>query len=168
MDEQKKLAARAELAKMEASRGAGSAEPVIDEGESRSLPRKSIEFILTCLGTAVMWLALAVYVYQRIFAAGDDRAFAIFILLAFITFAIIIVQGGWQLYNWWRFHGKDRRREFPMQPLAVVGDLYGIEECDMETLQDIRQAAVIRFADSKYYYVVENHEPIEIMSLRGH
>lgn len=141
--------------------------PVIDESEGRSKLRKTVEFILAVIGTLLMWFVLFLFVYKRIFVEADGRAIDALLLLTVIGVVVILVQGGWQFYNWYLYHGTDRRQSFPWQPLDVVGRLYGIEEPDMQTLQDVRQSTVVRFEDGKYYYVIDGEAPIEIVSLRG-
>ena len=69
-------------------------------------------------------------------------------------------------FIWFLYHGKERRREFPRQSIAEVGNLYGISSPNMEKLQSIRQAAVIQFKDHKYYYCMTGEPPIEIGMLR--
>lgn len=83
-----------------------------------------------------------------------------------VSALIFLIMGGWQFYNWYRFHGKDRRKAFKKQPLSEVAALYGMSESDMQIIQsDFRQASV-RYQDGRYWYVLPNERSVEIKSLR--
>lgn len=48
---------------------------------------------------------------------------------------ILLALSGWQDYNGFLYHGRDRRKAFKRQSLKEVARLYGMKEQDMELLQ---------------------------------
>ena len=141
-------------------------EPIIDETNKRNKLVVYLEWLVSVIGTILVWCFLAWDIYVKLFSGQYSGSWSMFILLLFVMLVIILVGGGWQFYNWYLYHGKERRREFPRQSISEVGNLYGISGSNMEKLQAIRQAAVIQFKDHKYYYCVTGEAPIEIGMLR--
>ena len=140
---------------------------IIDETSHRNKRVVLMERLIAILFTILMWCFLFFDIYSKLFSGAYLESSIEMLMLFLIVFLIVlIVTGGWQFYNWYLYHGKDRRREFPPQSLDEVGTLYGISSPNMERLQSIRQAAVIQFKDHKYYYCVNGEPPIEIVMLR--
>lgn len=129
---------------------------IIDETSHRNKLVVLLEKLIAVVFTILMWCFLIWHIYSKLFSdVYADSSMEMLVLLLIVFVIILVVAGSWQFYNWYLYHGKDRRREFPPQPLDEVGELYGISSPNMERLQAIRQAAVIQFKDHKYYYCVE-------------
>ncbi len=142
-------------------------DPVIYAPEKRSSLLGIIEKILAVIFTVLLWCFLLFYIYSRLFQTESmERTTSMMEFLLLAVGVIFLVEFGWQFYNWFLFHGKDRRREFPAQSLQEVGRLYGITEHHMEELLLVQHMAVVRYEDNKYYYCIEGREPIEIVMLR--
>lgn len=142
-------------------------EILIDVSERRSKLVKIIEAVLSIIFTLLMWEFVAwMLLTNLIYGTVPDGSRAVLLVLPIAALAAVLLLGIWQLYNWARFHGKDRRREFPPQSLGEVGSLYGIIEEDMKRLQESCQSVKVHFGGGHYYYVEENDFPIEIRSLR--
>ena len=139
---------------------------IIDETSKRNKLLVVLEWLVSVIGTILVWCFLARDIYEKLFSGQYSGSMSMFILLLFVMLVIVVVAGCWQFYNWFLYHGKERRREFPRQSIAEVGNLYGISSPNMEKLQSIRQAAVIQFKDHKYYYCMTGEPPIEIGMLR--
>lgn len=143
-------------------------QPIIDAGAERSTLRKTVERTLAIIGTTLMWLVLLYFVYEQLFIENEARAVVAVDLIGVTAALVALVAGGWQLYNWLLYRGADRRRAIKPHSPAKIGALYGISADDMAIIGEERQITTIRYADGKYYFVVAGHEPIEIVSLRGH
>lgn len=141
--------------------------PLIYVPEKRNKFIHKLELIFSFIFTIVLWGGAIKYIYEMLFTAIYINRTINMVLMLLIAFVIVLViEFGWQFYNWFKFHGPDRRKTFPRQSLKEVGCLYGISEENMEVLQIIQRAAIIRYADNKYYYCIEGYNPIEIKSLR--
>lgn len=141
--------------------------PIVYVPEKVSKLRYWTETIISLILTVIMWVVLLLYIYYRLFTPENiGRTIDIFEFLLIAAAVILIIGGGWQFYNWFLFHGKDRRQAFPRQSQDVVGSLYGISGEDLTKLQNIQRAAVVRHKDGRYYYCIEGQEPIEITTLR--
>lgn len=75
---------------------------------------------------------------------------------------ILLALSGWQYYNGFLYHGRDRRKAFKRQSLKEVARLYGMKEQDMEMLQSPFQWADVFCRDGIYYYQPEGKEPVRI------
>ena len=139
---------------------------IIDETSKRNKLLVVLEWLVSVIGTILVWCFLVWDIYEKLFSGQYTGSMSMLILLLFVILVIVLVGGVWQFYNWYMFHGKDRRQKFPKQSIAEVGNLYGISQPNMEELQSIRQAAVIQFKNHKYYYCVAGEPPIEIGMLR--
>ncbi len=141
--------------------------PVVYAPEHMSRLRYWAEKIIAFLLTLLVWFFLLRYIYDQLFAPEFvSTTTDMMIFLAEAIVVVFVVAALWQFYNWARFHGKDRRKEFPEQPLDEVGELYGISGKDMGDLQQIQRVAVVLYEDNRYYYCVEEQPPIEIVALR--
>ena len=141
--------------------------PIIYAPERQNRVRYWAERIVSVLLTLAVWFFLLQYIYNQLFAA--ELAAKTTDIMEFLGLAVLIVlavEGGWQFYNWFLYHGKERRKEFPQQPLEEVGKLYGISGERMEDLQQIQRVAVVLYDDNRYYYSIEGKELIEIVTLR--
>ena len=124
--------------------------------------------LLAVVATAVLWVFMTHTLYEELVVYASPALWATIDILVIAFVAALLVLGAWQAYNWLWFRDKRRRREFRWQPLEEVAVLYGVSGSDMAVLQDVRQAAVVEFREGRYFYCVDDHEPIEITVLHKH
>lgn len=138
------------------------AELVYDARDRRGIVIRALESLTAFVLTAVMWFFLAKTLYIKLYVEANDSLEQIFFILFLSSMGAAAVLGGWQLYNWLRFHGKQRRKAFPAQPLDEVARIYGISKENMTRLQDTKESASVVFRDGRYYYCIKDEDPIEI------
>ena len=141
-------------------------EPVFEAKERQNFIIRVLEQLIAICATIVLWMFLLVAFYNKIYVetnASLEHVGEILLTSFILTVALL---GGWQFYNWFRFHNKGRRKEFKPQSLEEVGMLYGISLGNMERLQEIRNVAVVEFKNHCYYYCIDGQNPIEIGMLR--
>ena len=140
--------------------------PIYARKDDRPLLIRWGEKLFAILATLVMWVFLIWTLYQKLYVDAGEKLWSVLQVLAIGLLFSVALLGFWQFYNWFRFHNKARRREFPRQGLDEVGSLYGISAVDMARLQDVRKAAVVKFRNHRYYYCIDGEESIEIGMLR--
>ena len=140
--------------------------PVIDVNDRRPRWRVFLEKAFSLLATLCLWGLL--FWGLDVELLGEKRQESLLMFLFFFAVAVLIfmIFGGWQLYNWHRFHGKDRRKAFPLPTLAEIGKCYGIAPADMERLQKPCRLVEVYYQAPCYYYHLPAGEPIEIKRLR--
>ncbi|WP_370850909.1 PgaD family protein [Megasphaera sp.] len=140
--------------------------PVIDVNDRRPRWRVFLEKAFSLLATLCLWGLL--FWGLDVELLGEKRPESLLMFLFFFAVAVLIflIFSSWQFYNWHRFHGKDRRRSFPMPTLAEVGKCYGIAPQDMERLQAPCRLVEVYYQAPSYYYRLDHGQPIEIKSLR--
>ena len=125
-----------------------------------------LEWLVSIVLTLLLWVVLYKEIINQLLGRGLPRTLGMLSFLLIVSLLIFVVMGGWQFYNWYRFHGKDRRKTFEQQPLSEVAVLYGMSTSDMQIIQgDFRQASV-RYQDGHYWYVLPDGQSVEIKSLR--
>ncbi len=140
---------------------------LIDETKHRNRWIVYLERLIALVLTALCWAGLLWYIYVTLTSSENIIATRnIFLFFVVTAVVIILISGGWQFYNWFLYHGEDRRKAFPLQSLEEFGRLYGIEGEDMACLQAIRKAAIIEYQDGHYYYATDDGRMIEIKALR--
>ena len=137
--------------------------PIIDVGYKRHWLIRWLEKIIILLLDLGLW-GFLLYEFYVYFIVGSYRGVAVHTMegLFLAGILILLVLSGWQYYNWFLFHGKDRRRAFQRQSLAEVARLYGMEEQDMEVLQSSFRRADVFCRDGVYYYQPEGKDPVRI------
>ena len=139
---------------------------LIDKKDNRNKFFVIIEFLITIILTAMLWIFLVREIIYKLTAPlYAVRTEAIAEILFLSVFVILVLYLFWQGYNYLRFRGKDRRKVFPRQSIEAFGELYGIDGLDMLRLQAAQKGAVIRFADNRYYFCLPGANPIEIKAL---
>jgi poly-beta-1,6-N-acetyl-D-glucosamine biosynthesis protein PgaD len=140
--------------------------PVFEAKHKRSLLVRVLEDIIAIACTIILWFFIVITLYNKLYVNANDNQTNFFIIMALVCVAVVVIMVIWQFYNWFLFHDKKRRKEFPQQSLAEVGELYGISKDNMERLQKIRNVAVVEFRNHRYYYCIDGETPIEIGMLR--
>lgn len=126
----------------------------------------SAEWMVSIALTICLWLVLYQEIASQLLGARRQQSLNMLIFLVVVSAIIFVIMGGWQFYNWYLFHGKERRKAFKKQPLSEVASLYGMSETEMAQMQgDFRQAEVV-YAAGRYWYVLPEGRRIEITSLR--
>ncbi len=141
-------------------------EPVYETKDKRNILIRIGERVLAILATVVLWIFIAVTLHNKLFVDFNPSLSRVLWIIALAFVGAVLIMGGWQFYNWFRYHNKARRKEFRRQTLEEVGNLYGISAINMARLQDIRSVAVVEFKDHRYYYCINGEAPIEIRMLR--
>lgn len=144
----------------------GKIEPVYVVADKRFWLLRLLEKIVVILSTIILWGFIVLTLYHKLFVDINSSLTQVLAVMIVAFAAVVLLLGGWQFYNWFRFHKKARRRAFKQQSLAEVGSLYGISADNMERLQSIRNVAVVEFKNHRYYYCIAGEEPIEIGMLR--
>lgn len=141
-------------------------EPVFDAKAKRNFFIRALEELVAIGATIILWMFLLSTLYNKLYVEvnGNLERMVLILLVSFVLTVVLL--GGWQFYNWFRYHNKGRRKEFKAQSLEEVGRLYGISLDNMELLQEIRNVAVVEFKNHRYYYCIAGQEPIEIGMLR--
>lgn len=125
-----------------------------------------LEWLVSIVLTLLLWVVLYKEIINQLLGRGLPRTLGMLSFLLIVSLLIFVVMGGWQFYNWYRFHGKDRRKTFEQQPLSEVAVLYGMSTSDMQIIQgDFRQASV-QYQDGHYWYVLPDGQSVEIKALR--
>lgn len=140
----------------------GPAKLVYDAKDRRSIIVRALESFIAFVLTVAMWFFLIKTLYIKLYVDANDSLEQILLILLVSSLGAAVVLGGWQFYNWLRFHKKQRRKEFPPQSPAEVARIYGISEEDMTRLQTAKESAAVVFRDGKYYYCIKGEAPIEI------
>ena len=135
---------------------------VYDAKDRRSIIVRALESLTAFILTAAMWIFLIHTLYIKLYVEANDSLEQIFFILFVSSIGAAVVLGGWQFYNWQRFHKKQRRKAFPPQSPAEVARIYGISEENMMRLQAAKESAAVVFRDGKYYYCIKGEAPIEI------
>lgn len=126
----------------------------------------SAEWGLSVVLTIFLWIILFKGIVNQLLGEKLQQTLGMMSFLFVVSALIFLIMGGWQFYNWYRFHGKDRRKAFKKQPLSEVAALYGMSENDMQIIQsDFRQASVL-YQDGHYWYVPLDGQSVEIKALR--
>ncbi|WP_302348994.1 hypothetical protein [uncultured Megasphaera sp.] len=71
-----------------------------------------LEWLVSIVLTLLLWVALYKEIINQLLGRGLPRTLGILSFLLIVSLLIFVVMGGWQFYNWYRFHGKDRRKAF--------------------------------------------------------
>ena len=147
---------------MKANKSRQEIKPIYAVNDDRNFLIRWGEKIFTLIATLVLWCFLAMTLYNKLYVESGESLWQVLEILAigFIFSAFLL--GFWQFYNWFRYHGKARRKEFRRQSFEEVGKLYGISSSDMAYLQDVRKAAVVQFKDHRYYYCIDGEKSIAI------
>ena len=140
---------------------------IIKAPQSRSSLINLFENLLAFGGTALLWAGIGIYFDNQLLApAYIEKTKSVFIFLAGCAMVVFILSALWQYYNWFLYHGQDRRKAFPMQSLKEIGQNYGISEEEMSILQGDYQKVEVVYRDIKYYFQEPAAKTIEIVSLR--
>ena len=147
---------------MEKEKDLDNQSPVYEAKHKRPLLVRILEEVFAFVCTIILWFFIIITLYNKLYVNANPEEHHVLIVMALVSVAAIVILAGWQFYNWFRFHNKKRRKEFPTQSLEEVGRLYGISEKNMERLQNIRNVAVVEFRNHRYYYCIDGEDPIEI------
>lgn len=124
------------------------------------------EWGLSIVLTIFLWIVLFQGIINQLLGERLQQTLRMMSFLFIVSVLIFLIMGGWQFYNWYRFHGKDRRKAFKQQPLREVAVLYGMSESEMERIQGNFRQASVRYQDGHYWYVLPGAQSVEIKSLR--
>lgn len=140
--------------------------PIYARNDDRHFLIRWGEKIFAVVMTILVWIFMITRLHYKLTTEAGDGLFQVFdfLLIGFglTLFALIL----WQIYNYSRFHKRERRKEFRDHTLSEFGLLYGISAENMSKLQEIRKAAVVRFENNRYYYCIDGEPAIEIGMLR--
>jgi poly-beta-1,6-N-acetyl-D-glucosamine biosynthesis protein PgaD len=126
----------------------------------------SLEWLVSIALTLLLWVVLYKEIVSQLLGRKLQQTLEMLSFLFVVSLIIFIVMGGWQFYNWYRFHGKDRRKAFKQQPLSEVAALYGMSENDMKIIQGNFRQASVQYQYGRYWYVLPDEQSVEIKSLR--
>lgn len=115
--------------------------------------------------TLGLWGVLLYSMVDELAIKKSQQSYEMLAFLFGISIFIFAVFGGWQYYNWHRFHGKERRKAFKPQPLSEVAKLYGMTEKEMEQMQKPARQVNMLYENGRYYYQTGTTK-VEIRSLR--
>lgn len=134
--------------------------PLIDVSDKRNPWLRRLELFLQGLFTLALWTFLLHGLYEAFFGARRQQTLDMFLFLLSIALVVFLLLSGWQYYNWHLFHGKDRRKSFPVQPLEQVAKLYHMKPDDLQRLQGAGRKVDVYEKDGQYTFQVPGEEPI--------
>lgn len=134
--------------------------PLIDVSDKRNPWIRRLELLLQGLFTLALWALLLHGIGEALLGEKRQQALSMFLFLLGIAVVVFLLLGSWQYYNWHLFHGKDRRKSFPTQPLAEVAKLYHMDPDDLERLQEADNRVDVYEKDGQYYFQVPDENPI--------
>lgn len=133
---------------------------LIDVSDKRNPWARRLELFLQVLFTLVLWAFLLHGIGEAFFGAWQQQTLDMFLFLLGIALVVFLLLSAWQYYNWHLFHGRDRRKSFPVQPLEQVAALYHMEPKDMERLQKAGRKVDVYCKDGQYTFQVPDEKPI--------
>ena len=74
------------------------------------------EWMVSIALTICLWLVLYQEIASQLLGARRQQSLNMLIFLFVVSAIIFVIMGGWQFYNWYLFHGKERRKAFKKQP----------------------------------------------------